>query len=42
MSLYLDDFDRRIGAVRYWAPELRVFSAPSQEDLDSLGGLTLF
>lgn len=41
MSQYLDDFDRRIAAVRYWAPELRMFGAPSQQDLESLGGLVL-
>jgi hypothetical protein len=39
---YLDDFDRRIADVRYWPPELRMFAAPTQQDLDSLGGLVLF
>ena len=41
MSQYLDDFDRRIAAVRSWAPELRMFAAPSQQDLESLGGLVI-
>ena len=42
MSRYLDDFDQRIATVGYWAPELRMFCAPSQQDLDSLGSLVLF
>lgn len=41
-SRHLEDFDRRVAAVRYWAPELRMFGAPSQQDLNSLGGLSLF
>lgn len=42
MNQYLEDFDRRIASVRYWAPELRTFGAPSQQDLDSLSRLVLF
>ena len=42
MTRYLDDFDQRIATVSYWAPELRMFCAPSQQDLDSLGRLVLF
>ena len=42
MTRYLDDFDLRIATVGYWAPELRMFCAPSQQDLDSLSMSVLF